>query len=269
MSYYAEHLRLPKEDLNNLIVAYGGYAEVLQKRENNEELYPWIASNLLYSASLQLIVSPELSKPMFREAAFFFRKLQMPFWKICAICADDQELIFSDHNDIKTHNSNLQSQEELFYAILLNYDREMFRTTKSFSGKTEIESQSFLLKGKIGKIGIPFKFISELINESREWNEHTTPDSIGKFSELLNRIYELVEVNQSDDFHWRSLNGSILPIEPLGLALVIIFVRRWLKKSDFLVLKSLYNFNSNQLMLLDIANELIAGQGESQSQLMF
>jgi hypothetical protein len=261
MSYYTEIFDLPEEDIETLVVVHRGYAEVLKSRDDAAELYPWIASNLLYAASLQLLKEPALAKPIFREAAIYYRMLGMPFWKVCAICADDRELIFSSDQKEPTAGAYAMTEEDIFYDVLIDFDRWNFNS--EFSTKTFTPRGYSAPQGRMGKLGIPFEFIQNLMEESHDWNGRQDFNGLENLSALLQRIYEFVEINKADEFHWKNMQSSILPLEPLGLAIIIVFVKRWLREGSFKALTSTGRFDSSQILLLSIANDLISGTGES------
>jgi|GEM_PF-6542828 len=260
MSNYSEILGLPSRDLELLANSYRGYAAALRKQEGSKINLQLIASSYAISAIFQLISEPGKAPVLFHQAAKCYREFGLPVWVLYAICSnnyqqllDQSELPFFEKNGADQHN---------FYYLLQQY---FFSTGSGHHGSIIPRhdqmhwDEKYL--GKIDRLNIPFNFIVKVMNESEHWRTGTKRPKLIVFPELIRRLNELTELKQADQFHWRNLQGTVLPVEPAALALTVMFLRRWLDFNSYNKLMIMLELNKLDRSLLDMAHELITSSG--------
>ncbi|SFF07154.1 hypothetical protein SAMN05518672_11564 [Chitinophaga sp. CF118] len=224
MSIYTEILGLNPEDLNNVADAYIGYAGYLSSTiENpgneNTHTIPWIASSYMLAASLKSVIDPPESSSAFRSAAFFYQLAENPYWKIAAICANDNGRL----TYVQTENGNTTFSDSLFYDllgnILLDNDaRPLFRMTERWG------------QHPIGRLGIPLGYFTSAIGAVQEGAPNNA-NGLNSLKILLSRATENLAILRADNYHWRNFKGTFLAVEPEILAVCICLCKLWTKRN--------------------------------------
>lgn len=109
---------------------------------------------------------------------------------------------------------------------------------------------------KVGRLEIPMRLYTNVMMDSLEWS--SPRPEIQNWRALLYRANESIELSQSDRFHWESMPGSIVPIEPEILAVCISLGSRWLSMNHSLSeLSERFNIQGSAEVPLLIAIELL------------
>lgn len=255
MNNHLESLGLPEDKVSNMATAYRGYALALEKEEPGkvDQNGPWIASSYLISASFFLLTDPAAAKEMFFRAALIYQRLGVSFWTVCAICADNFEGILNNKERLNNEDF-VNNPRDGFYNILTTF----YNSTSYF----EPYWPNPFYKGKLPRIDIPYRLVFEVMVESNNWKERYIDGSrdLSKFSELLRRAFEPTALSKADHFHWSKVQGTILPFDPQGLALVVTFTKKWRQEHNFNELLELIEADNEQKTLLRIANEIVSGE---------
>jgi hypothetical protein len=259
MSHYTEILRIPIEDIAVLADAYEGYAfsfEESSLEENFLEIQPWRSSSLLLAAIFRSLLSPNESRFLFRAATLNYRELGNQFWKVLAICGLDQELLATEQV-LPGEDSSEISEPLYFYELLSQCWLSSLR-----EGQSQQAFERYLQQAqrkpfqKVGRLEIPMRLYTNAMIDSLEWR--SPQPEIQNWRALLYRANESVELSQSDRFHWESLPGSVVPLEPEILATCISLGSRWLSMDHSLSeLSERINIQGSAKVPLLIAIELL------------
>jgi hypothetical protein len=235
MSRYTEILHVPIEDIAVLADAYEGYAfsfEESSLEENFLEIQPWRSSSLLLAAIFRSLLSPNKSRALFHAATLNYRGIGNQFWKVLAICSLDQELLTTEQV-LPGKDSPEISEPLYFYDLLSQCWLSSLR-----EGQPQQAFERYLQQArkkpfqKVGRLEIPMRLYTNVMMDSLEWS--SPRPEIQNWRALLYRANESVELSQSDRFHWESMPGSIVPLEPEILAVCISLGSRWLSMNHSL-----------------------------------
>lgn len=251
MSKYSEILNLDTVDVRNIADAYAGYGDALIDHAKIKKL-PFAASSLLIGALYKVIIAPQQARDLFARASHAYRELGMPIWRLCSICAqnnssglDSEKLALNSYND-----------EDSFYASLQRFDyNSQIVGNLNFIWSNENEQR---YSGRVPGLNVPYKLVIEVLNDSRNGLYTEKSPGLNSFSNLLRRLSELTELYQSDGYHWKNLEGAIVPFEPAALAIVIVVLKTWLRVETYdFIFKHLDELNQQDKVLLEIAYDII------------
>jgi len=251
MNKYTEMLNLNVEDVENLGDTYAGYAAALAEQGSVDRL-PIVASSWLIGGLFQSITAPKRALESFTRASGIFRQLNWPLWRICEICSLTLPNIetFRNGEGVVTTTA-----EEAFYMSL----QLSFFLTEHDNRRPDLsdgQEEQFPM-GRIENLGIPYRFVLAAIVEIDGINSKIN-NRIENLPRLFERLQEVSEQYQSDEYHWQYLEGPVLPFEPVTLAIFIVLVKKWLQYRNINELISLAERQGNQQsVLVHIAYDLI------------
>jgi hypothetical protein len=217
MANYFENLNLDEEALTSLADAHWGYAQYLQKLENRK-FYPYIASCYLIAGIYSALINPKNSRESFlRSARFYFFDGNL-YWKILAICADDENL-FKEY--LESLDLPVKEKPDDLFADILGRQYQNAR-----HGEVNAEIDEFYSRSlSVGRLGLPLQlYLNAFIEASQYSNdnsERAVPMGLGSLAVILDRTMERTRLLQSDSYHWKRLVGGFLPLEPEVLATCI------------------------------------------------
>ncbi|QEM07881.1 hypothetical protein DIU31_031880 [Mucilaginibacter rubeus] len=261
MSNFTEILGIDAGDADSLADVYEGYAGALELLEDKNEQLPWVASSWLISALFRLTTEPAKATEAFAYAASAYQRLNLPIWRLCAICALGNQRQNLNPNVLESSISD----EEQFYKLLQDHftvDKERRRAKVYPDSVPWMEWVNVKFAGKVPKLNVPYSLVTQTLYDSQHWSSSEKYDYLVNFTELVKRISEFTELSQAADYHWKHLQGSIIPFEPAGVALIIVFLNKWLVTNSFKSLITEVKLNNSQQVLLLIVNEMLSGQQE-------
>lgn len=261
MSYFTEILGIDSEDAESLADVYEGYAGALELQEDKNEQLPWVASSWLISALFRLTTEPAKATEAFAYAASAYQRLNLPIWRLCAICAlgDQRQNLNPDELESSI------SDEAQFYKLLqdhFNVDKQRHRAKNYRDSIPSMEWGNVKLAGKVPKLNVPYSLVTQTLYDSQHWSSSEKYDYLTNFTELVKRISEITELSQAADYHWKHLQGSIIPFEPAGVALIIVLLNKWLLTNSFKSLMTEVKLNNSQQVLLLIVNDMLGSRQE-------
>ncbi|XHR94259.1 hypothetical protein ACFJIV_28895 [Mucilaginibacter sp. UC70_90] len=255
MSNYAEILRMNSEDVENVALAYEWRAKTLgeegKSKEQNKDRVPLIASSYLISALFNTTFAPDKAIELFGFASEYYRQLDLPVWRLLAICAQQREIL--------DQVAPFKSDADTFYQFLqvLNSRKRDNEIPKSDSHQ---DFFSWLnIPGRIDGIDVPYRLVISSLAEALQWrSEQVAQPKLTYVSAVLDRFAELMQEYQEDTYHWQHVQGPVIPFEPAALAIAVVFVKIWISNFGF---EALIQRFSNQAVqkttLLQIAYDLI------------
>jgi len=209
MSKYAEILELDIENLEMLGNIYYGYGQILARKEENSNL-PYIASCFTIAGIFKAILNQEESTKCFEKASNYFKQQDNNYWIICSLCASN--LNPNMNNQTRSDGEDFEELENLYFNNYLNLE-------------SESNSKSY------GRLHIPQNLYSEALREIKRLNnDKFKENSFSNFSRLFNRSSEFVYNLKADSYHWNSLLGNFLPIEPETIAFSKILLNNLIQK---------------------------------------
>lgn len=215
MSKYTELLNLNSQAVKNLYSAYNGYANYLSAFEN-QKYNSYIASSFLIAGTFQLLINPQTAIEILAKSAIYYKKENNSFWKIIAICSNDINLI-NENTNSKFLVSVLPEMH--FHEMLSNQFKQ------SLDGKIDFSfNESPFISMPVGRLKIPMKIYLDaftelsILDNPRNYIESSFRAAL---SILLNRGSETIQMLRADNYHWRKLNGTFIPVEPEILATCI------------------------------------------------
>lgn len=261
MSNFTEILGIDADDAETLADVYEGYAGAIELQEDKNEQLPWVASSWLISALFRLTTEPAKATEAFAYAASAYQRLNLPIWRLCAICALGEQRQNLDPNELESPISD----EEQFYKLLQDHfivDKERRRAKNYRDSISWMEWGNVRLAGKVPKLNVPYSLVIQTLYDSQHWSSSEKYEYLTNFTALVKRISELTELSQAADYHWKHLQGSIIPFEPAGVALIIVFLNKWLLTNSFKSFITEVKLNNRQQVLLLIVNEMLSGHQE-------
>lgn len=248
-------LNLSREKLVNVASVYEAYAEGLFEREEDKVDPEYKASSYVMSACFALPIDPEKAKRNYYKAAKIYKELGKPIWKLYGICSDNRKgVLMEQFNDVLEYDS----QAEQFFKILVDfYLNSSVEYSKKVDYYEKFQSFNTAFVGKVPNLGIPLNFFIELINDAKNWNEEINKNNLVRFSELLRRSVELLNLNQSDRYHWQNMFGSMIPIEPITIAVIVPLLKKWNSFSNINELITLIEPNNKERLFLALAETII------------
>lgn len=239
------------DDVETIAKAYRGYAKAVENSDavRNE---PWVGSSYLISASYFLLFDPQSAVEMFYSAALSYKKMQHPFWIVCGICSNNFDDLLN-YNDLKESYFPSGNSESYFYRTL-----SKFYQSEDFFEPLESHQR---LRGKIPGTDIPYAIVFDVMSESNGWESRINPKDLprlSRFSELLRRAFEPTALSRLDNFHWKMLQGTVLPFDPQSVALVLTFIKKWKQHHNFNKLEEYLEANDDEKLILNAANKLLS-----------
>lgn len=211
MSKYSEILNFEVESLNSMGDAYFGYAGSLIKKEDSK-YYSYIASCYAVSAVLKSLIEPSNGSKAFQKASEYYQLAESDYWIICSICAFDTERLFQ-------MNLNFESKE---YTV--SFEEYLASTLINGGSLQEIP---FLNRSiPIGRLSIPLKNYLDALNEVLYLNEVNDNRTFHNIHSFLRRSAETTSALMEDSYHWQTLLGNFVPIEPETLAFCITLCKK-------------------------------------------
>ncbi|TCC95039.1 hypothetical protein [Pedobacter hiemivivus] len=249
-------LNLSPEKLAKVALVYEGYAEGLFEKDGVKVDPEYKASSYVISACFILPVDPSKAKAKFYEAAKIYKELGQPIWKLYGICSDNYEGILKEQsNGVLEYEDN---QAEQFFTILADFYLSVSsRKNREVHYEERLRSFHNEFVGKVPNLGIPLNFIIELIDDAKNWNGEINKNNLVRFSELLRRSVELLNLNQSDSYHWQNMFGSMIPIEPITIAVIVPLLKKWNSFSNIIELITLIEPNNKERLFLALAESII------------
>ncbi|RKR83492.1 hypothetical protein BDD43_3702 [Mucilaginibacter gracilis] len=251
MSRYTEILNLNTDDVSNIADAYTGYAEALSERAETQKL-PFAASCWLIGALYKAILAPQQARDLFARSSEAYRQLGMPIWRLCSICAqNNSDRIYSEEIPLNSYDD-----EDSFYANLQRFDySQKIEGEFNYTWGNENERP---YSGRVPGLNIPYSLVLQVLNDTRYGVYTNKFSGLDSFSNLLERLGELTELYQSDEYHWENLEGAIVPFEPAALAIVIVALKTWLRVQSYdMILSRLNKLDQQQTVLLNIAHDIL------------
>lgn len=205
MSKYSEILNFDVESLNSLGDAYFGYAGSLIEKED-PKYYSYIASCYTVSAVLKSLIEPSNGSKAFQKAAEYYQLAENDYWIICSICAFDTERLLQMNLDFESKEYTVSFEEYLASTFI---NGGLFQEFPFINHSTPI-----------GRLSIPFKNYLDALNEL---NDNRTFHNIHSF---LRRSAETTSALMEDSYHWQTLLGNFVPVEPETLAFCITLCKK-------------------------------------------
>lgn len=258
MSNYTQILNLPTEDVQNVADAYKGYAKILSEQTDTDKS-PVMASSWLIGALFQSILEPKKSKELFYRAAIAYRELQMPVWRLCELCVQNDQNLNTDADKKYLYSYNM---EDKFYHFLQQINYSPIPISKKYfhRGFEDYMQSNLLIPG----LNIPYRLVIDALVDAMQYSISSEKGlHFQNFTYLLVRLNELTDLYQVHEHHWNSLEGEIIPFEPAALAITIVVVKIWLNKVSYSVIyESLKGLTDQQRVLFDIATDILQGKNE-------
>lgn len=210
MSKYAERLNLDSENLELLSDVYKGYANVLIKNESISGS-PYIASCFTIAGTYKALLNKEDCKDCFQKASQYYKQAENDYWIICSLCS----------TTINSNGNKSNRTEELSFEKL-----ESLYLEKILDSKREIDSNNRNSK-LTGRLLIPQRIYLDAIREINRLNDNDLRKStFTNCTRLFNRSAEYIHNLMEDSYHWNTMYGNFIPIEPESLAISMIVLNK-------------------------------------------
>lgn len=247
MSIYTELLGINMEAAENVAIVYSGQAMAMEHAEQTTGAYlPWIASSWAIAAVYQLLVEPARARPLFLNAANYYRELGNPIWRLCQICSGSP---LSEENPEKHMGWQFQNTVERFYVLLQN---KLINSIDTFQRETEEFS------GRIPELNIPYELVLQAVSELDFTERDGRIMRFDHFKELMSRLSENILMQRNDNEYWHNLKGQIIPFEPATIAIAVVLVKIWQKHSSLSELLRRSELQDYHSFLLNIADDLFS-----------
>lgn len=192
MTDFCSLLQLDKEVLAALANAYSSYATYLDAGQSDD--LPTIAGSYMKAAGYEMLFDHATAGKWFRRAADYFVRAADTYGIIAAICSNqspDMEIGPSPAPDLQ------------FYLLLSSYFKN-------------IPADIAAWEEPVGRLQIPMRLYLEAFEATEECT--TAADLSAAWKPLLTRMHTRPRLLSKDTKRWRSLEGTINPIEPETIA---------------------------------------------------
>lgn len=176
---------------------------------------PWIASCFAFSALLRSLLRDERASDLFLLAAKAWPG--DAYARILAVCAGVTHI-----RDVDRDAERQTIVADDLFADLLEWSAEGDRSRDFIDQAADYGVDR---NAPVGRLGLQFEVYRNAIRESDNWTQdHPSTEAV---EWLLRRAYEAVLGMRSDSFHWRSLLGTAVPVEPEIIAACMPLARNW------------------------------------------
>lgn len=253
MSSYSDILGIDSEDLSNLVLAYSSYAESFDSEPSEQELHV-MASSCVIGAAYQALLDPAASRGLFLKAAVLYRKLNMPFWRVCDICSQV-------HKDASYRFLEIDN-ENLFFYYLKILDVRIHEFMYSTFDDFRLDVQENLPELAPG-IQIPYSIFITALEDSFTWSSSRLESKVDGFIKLISRFGRILDKLKEDEYRWKNLQGNILPYEPLEIAMVIVLLKKWISHYTFEeLLNHLQGMSEHYKVILYVCYDIISSSAK-------
>lgn len=192
MTDFSSLLQLDKEALATLANAYSSYATYLDAGQSDD--LPTIAGSYMKAAGYEMLFDQATAKKWYFRATDYFIRAADTYGIIAAICCNQ-----SPEMEVgPTPTPDLQ-----FYQLLSGYFKD-----------TPVDITAW--QEPVGRLQIPMRLYLEAFDATEECTAATELPAAWK--PLLTRMHTRPRLLSKDVKRWRSLEGTINPIEPETIA---------------------------------------------------
>ncbi|MBC9914456.1 hypothetical protein [Chitinophaga varians] len=192
MTDFSSILQLDREVLATLANAYSSYATYLDEGQSDD--YPTIAGSYMKAAGYTMLYDQDTARDWFSRATAYFIRAADTYGIIAAICSHQSP-------DIEVGASPTPDLQ--FYQLLCSYYKEV-----------PVDITAY--QEPVGKLQVPIRLYMEAFDATEEATQAT--DLPTAWKPLLTRMHTRPRLLSKDTRRWRSLEGTINPIEPETIA---------------------------------------------------
>lgn len=229
---FADSFQLDAERLSKLAKAYAGYANALRDADSRD-IRIKRASSFVIAASYFALIDLDKAHTCFWEASHEYSMLQNPFAFTLAVCSTKPEGVeglnrLTEQLDEKSPIKS--SIDPFFYQLPYR-----FWLTESLKDAPKLKIWPVLgiERQPVGRLGLPIMLYEEVytsaLSSALSYSKSENTGLIASVTNLLKRVAEITHTAMQDKYHWRSLNSTVLPVEPEILATMLsvtLFNRR-------------------------------------------
>ncbi|WP_168869298.1 hypothetical protein [Chitinophaga varians] len=188
MTDFSSLLQLDREVLTMLVSAYSSYAIYLDEGQSDD--FPTIAGSYMKAAGYVMFYDQAAARKWFSRAREYFTRAADTYSIIAAICC--------------YQSPDMEPGPDLpFYQLLCSYFKDAPADITAY-------------QEPVGRLQIPIRLYIEAFEATEEATQ--AADLPAAWKPLLTRMHTRPRLLSKDTRRWRSLEGTINPIEPETIA---------------------------------------------------